>query len=228
MRYVAFVNCRHQLVNVVFEMDDCVVNLNHNSLLTPLIFTIMRTTAFRNSKRIKWSAYRNYSFESFTFLSNPKANSMKTFVFILFTVIISSQTFAQETSVDYLDVDREKSTPKEVLKLAETASDWDVSKSTDYDSRNKPFTVVFKSNKGFIELTYDRNGRVIQSNEVFKKVNMPTQLTLYVLRQYPEYKIVDNKYKYKFEIGKVTESSYSIVLQNGDEKKHLLFHNRIN
>lgn len=187
----------------------------------------MRTTAFNESKRIRWSAYRNYSVQSFNFLSLPKSNFAKTFALVLFALVISNQVLAQEIQDDFLAMNSNNSTPKEVLKLAESASQWDVTKSEDFDGRNKLYTVVFKSNKGFISRTYDKKGNIVQSREVFKRVHLPEQLTKYVLQQYPDYKIVDNKYKSTSEIGKGVKSSYAIVLQSGDQKKHLKFKNHI-
>ena len=187
----------------------------------------MRTTAFNDSKRIRWSGYRNYSVQSFNLLSIYKSNIMRTFAFVLFSMIITHQSYAQETLENYLAVDRENTTPKEVLKLTETASKYDVTKSQDFDGRNKPYTVVFKSNKGFISRTYDKKGNIVQSREVFKRVHLPEQLTKYVLQQYPNYKIVDNKYKSTSETGKGMKSSYDNVLQSGVQKKHLKFKNHI-
>ena len=210
---------------MILEMNDSVVDLNCISLLTPINISIMRTTTFKNSKRIKWSTYRNYSVESFTIFLNPKSIHMKTVMLILFTLIFSAQTFAQEAKKDYLDADRKNASPKEVLELVETAAELDVTKQSDFDGRDKPYTVVFKSNKGAIHLTYDKKGKVIHSNELFKNINLPYQLTNYVLRQYPDHKIVGNKYKLYSKNGKVTKSSYNIVVQNGNVKKHLEFNN---
>lgn len=187
----------------------------------------MRTTVFKNSKRIRWSDYRNYSVESLNIFSNPKTTHMKTFSLILFVIIFSGNTFGQKTKNDYLDTNRKNSAPKEVLKLAETASGMDVTKNSDFDGRNKPYRVVFKSNKGSIKLTYDRNGKVIHSNEVFKNIDVPYQLKNYVIRQYPNHRIVGNKYKLFSKNGKITKSSYNIVVQNGEEKKRLEFNNSI-
>ena len=187
----------------------------------------MRTTVFKSSKRIRWSDYRNYSVESLNIISNAKTIRMKTFSLILFIIVFYGHTFGQKTTNDYLDTDRNNSAPMEVMKLVETASEMDVLKNPDFDGRNKPYRVVFKSNKGSIELTYDKNGKVVHSKEVFKNVNMPYQLKKYIMSKYPNHRIVGNKYKLYSKNGKVTRSSYNLVVQNGEERKHLQFDNGI-
>ena len=124
-----------------------------------------------------------------------------------------------ERNEEFVEVVVNKSSQKEAEFLAEIIANWDVSESTKFDARNKPFTTIFKSNKGIAEVTYDSKGLVVAADQRLKNVVLPSQLVQLVSKRYEGWVIVNNKYLVTYKKGNKVEKTYQLVIQKGTEKK---------
>ena len=124
-----------------------------------------------------------------------------------------------EVNEEYVTAVYNNSSQTEATYLSGVIAQWDARESSKFDSRNKPFTTVFKSNKGFAEVTYNNNGEVLAAEKRFKNVTLPTQISKLVAKRYEDWVIVQNKYSVSYEQGKEVEKTYVLTLRKGKEKK---------
>ena len=126
---------------------------------------------------------------------------------------------AMELNKEYLAVVHENASQEEVEFLSQIVSQWDVRESPKFEARKKPFTAVFKSNKGFAEVKYDSQGRVIAAEKRLKNVVLPSQIQKLVFQRYQDWTIVQNKFKMSYKQGFDVKKTYEITILKGDEKK---------
>jgi len=126
-----------------------------------------------------------------------------------------------ELNKEYVTSVHEKSYQKEAEFLSGIIAEWDVRKSSKFDSRKNEFTTVFKSNKGYAEVTYDNQGRVNAVEKRLKNVILPTQITQIVSKRYENWVIVQNKYDVSYKLGYDVKKTYELTLQKGTEKKRI-------
>ena len=124
-----------------------------------------------------------------------------------------------ELNNEYVNAIFEETKQNEADFLTGIIAQWDARESSKFDSRNKPFTTVFKSNKGFAEVTYDQKGLIVSAEKRFKNVELPEQLTLLIAKRHKDWVMVQNKYNVSYEAGSDVKSFYYITLRKGNEKK---------
>ncbi len=120
-----------------------------------------------------------------------------------------------------MTVVHEKASQHEAEFLSGIIAEWDVRKSSKFDSRKNEFTAVFKSNKGYAEVTYDNQGRVNAVEKRLKNVILPTQITQIVYKRYENWVIVQNKYNVSYKLGYDVIKTYELTLKKGTEKKRI-------
>ncbi len=126
-----------------------------------------------------------------------------------------------EINKEYVTVVHEKASQKEAEFLSGIISEWDVRKSSNFDSRKNEFTAVFKSNKGYAEVTYDNQGLVNAVEKRLTNVVLPTQITQLVAKRYENWVIVQNKYNVSYKQGYDVKKTYELTLKKGTEKKRI-------
>lgn len=120
----------------------------------------------------------------------------------------------------YLAAVQEKAAPRDAKYLEGIVSQWDATKSTKFDSRRDPFKVMFNSNRGNVEVIFDRDGQVMSSKETYNKVSLPLQLKKVVYHRYTDWKVIDTKYKVSYEKDQDVSRTYFITLEkDGNEKR---------
>ena len=112
-------------------------------------------------------------------------------------------------------------TPKAVREYQNMASEYDVTKSYQFDGRNSPFTLVFRTEKGTITANYDANGEVISSKEQFRNVAPPTDMVKKVLSEYDGWKLVKSNYYVSYNKNKSTVAYHTLQITNGKKKKSI-------
>jgi hypothetical protein len=96
-----------------------------------------------------------------------------------------------------------------------------VRNSSKFESRREPFKTVFKSNKGFAEVTYDNLGRVIAVEKRLKDVVLPSQITKVVFKRYQDWTIVQNKFRMSYKQGTDVKKTYELTIKKGNETKRI-------
>ncbi|TMU54682.1 hypothetical protein [Flagellimonas algicola] len=124
-------------------------------------------------------------------------------------------------NLDYLDGVQGKTTPDQVRFLEGIVADWDVSKVSQFDGRSELFRVVFKSNKGQINVAFDGEGKIKLATEKFKNVKMPAHIQQMIKEKYPQWKPIENLYLVTYRNGRKTTKTLKVKLEKGNNTKHL-------
>ena len=122
---------------------------------------------------------------------------------------------------EYLTEVHENAAQEEVKFLSGIVAKYDVRNSSKFEAKRKPFKTIFKSNKGFAEVTYDNLGRVIAVEKRLKDVALPSQISKVVYKRHQDWTIVKNKFSMSYKQGSDVEKTYELTLVKGNEKKKI-------
>ncbi len=126
------------------------------------------------------------------------------------------------SNYNYLNEVQDGLKPRQVKYLENVASNWDVSSSRQFDGRKgEPFSVTFKLKNGNLYASYDSKGKIVSAIERFSNFAMPKSVGNEILRQYPNWKIVTNRYSILYYRNKRTKKSFKVLVRKGKQKKWL-------
>lgn len=126
---------------------------------------------------------------------------------------------------EYLNNVQSNLTPYQVRYLENIVSYWDVAKSEKFDGRKgEPFSVNFKLKDGHITASYDSNGKIISAMERFSNFTIPKSVGKEVLQEYPDWKIVKNRYSVWYGRNNSTKRVFKLLIRKGNQKKWLKVH----
>ena len=86
----------------------------------------------------------------------------------------------------------------------------------DYEDYERYF-VEFRQGKGHLSATYDSNGKLISVVEKYHDIRLPLSISYSVLKTYPGWQIVGDKYTYSQKNGEVTKKEYTVKLKKENE-----------
>lgn len=143
---------------------------------------------------------------------------MKTLGLVLAVSVLSSFGFAQDLKTNlvaynldrvstenlkpaprklnqnYLDEVIDLSMASHIITLEEQISNFDITSAKAYKGNSKPFKTIFKTNKGSIEVSYDKFGRILNSNETYRGVKLPEAVGQSIFRKYSKWTLLDTRY----------------------------------
>jgi hypothetical protein len=164
---------------------------------------------------------------------------MKTFV--IFFLCMSSFIFSQNNN-DFSDLEREdiKELPEIVLRkigddfsiyLPDQHPDYSVQQmqkyfiaynlGKDYEGYDS-YLVIMENDKGTLTATYNNNGKLTRVVEKYENVKLPNEVVVSVLKAFPGWGIVDDKYNYTQEDGDVKKQQYVIHIKKDNKKQRLV------
>ncbi|WP_147415842.1 hypothetical protein [Ulvibacterium marinum] len=164
---------------------------------------------------------------------------MKKIVISLITVGMVSFGFAQNSNADldfykYRELDISGSnhkylyevqdvvTPRRVKYLENGVTNWNVLASKEFVGRkDETFKVTFKLKDGNIYALYGSNGSIVSAIERFSNFAMPKSVGNDIIKQYPDWNIVKNRYSILYHHGDGTKRRFKVLIQKGDRKKWL-------
>ena len=132
--------------------------------------------------------------------------------------LISSTSVKSSRNSDYLTKINDRYNSDDLLILEKKVSEYDVTRSTNFDGRTKTFTVKFVATKGAIEAIYDENGIILSTTEKFKDVNLPVPVRHTAFNLYPDWQISGNVYSVNYYRNKDAEKTYKLKLTKGKKK----------
>lgn len=129
---------------------------------------------------------------------------------------------APGSNFKYVNEVQDDLTPGQVKYLEQVVANWDVSTSRKFDGRKgNPFNVTFKLQDGNIDAFYDNKGKVISAMERFQDFAMPKSVGNEILRQYPNWKIIKNRYSVWYCSGNQPKKNFKVLIQKGKHKRWL-------
>lgn len=126
------------------------------------------------------------------------------------------------SNYEYLNKVQNGLTPNQVKYLEDLVSYWDVTQAEKFDGRRgEPFSVTFRLQNGHIIASYDKKGEVISAVERFSNFAIPKSVGKEVLEQYPNWKIVKNRYSVWYGRNHRTKRVFNLLIRKGNQKKWL-------
>jgi len=124
------------------------------------------------------------------------------------------------SNYEYLTDVQNGLTPNQVKYLEDLVSYWDVTQIEGFDARKgKPFSATFKLERGHIVACYDRDGKIVSAMERFSNFAMPKSVSITILEEYPNWKIIKNRYSVWYNLGDRTKRIFKVQLRKGHQKK---------
>lgn len=84
------------------------------------------------------------------------------------------------------------------------------------------YLVIMKNAKGTLTATYDNRGKLVRVVEKYENVRLPADVIYSVIKAFPDWGIVDDKYMYTQTDGDVLQKHYKVKIKKGRETKKLL------
>lgn len=159
---------------------------------------------------------------------------------IILFLLVSSLSFAQTKSTnqtDELDIEElpevvlkkigedfsiylpDRHPDKAVRQLQDEFIAYDLGK--DYEDYNN-YLVILRNNKGTLTATYNEKGKLTRVVEKYKDIKLPNEVIYSVLKAFPGWGFVDDKYTYTQSDGDVLKKQYKVKINNGKETKRLI------
>ena len=89
------------------------------------------------------------------------------------------------------------------------------------DPKYDSYLVSFRSSKGFLDITYNEDGEMKHSNQMFKDVVLPFELRREVYTNYKGWTMVKNKYVASGKGDMLNKELYRITLENGKNRQNI-------
>lgn len=126
------------------------------------------------------------------------------------------------SNYEYLNEVQNGHTPSQVKFVENMVSYWDVRKSEDFKGlKNQPFEATFRSGLGSIVASYDSDGKILTAKERFKNITLPKRLQIAIVKQYPNWSIVKNRYTLRYTEGKAPKKQFKIKIKKENQRKWL-------
>ena len=127
------------------------------------------------------------------------------------------------TNYEYLDEVQNGLTPDQVKYLENLASYWDVTRTAEFDGRRgQPFSVTFKTERGQIIAAYNSKGKIVSAMERFSDFAMPKTVSKAILKEYPNWKVIKNRYSVWYDLDGRTKKIFKVRIRKGNQKKWLM------
>lgn len=83
------------------------------------------------------------------------------------------------------------------------------------------FLVSVKSSKGYLHATYNKDGKLLKTSQVFKNIPLSVDIRNQVYGQYKGWTILKNKYVASGRLQNIDSEKYIIHLENGKQKERI-------
>ena len=123
---------------------------------------------------------------------------------------------------DYLRKVQNPITPRAVSEYQIMAVNYDVAKSDLFDGRDALFLVIFRTQKGTIEASYDWSGDVVETIERFRNLMLPRKILLSGMKSHSGWRVIGTNYYVYYLKDRTTRVLYTIYISNGRKKKRIL------
>lgn len=168
---------------------------------------------------------------------------MKKFIIIIFAIMLSFG--AQSQDIIQLDETRINFSPTAdlifedypngVVKVKEkfaaqfqsnaigfAKANFDVHRFIDEaDIQSGDVVVTLRSNKGYLEATYDEKGNLLKTSQVFKDIALPSLVRNEIFGEYMGWTMTRNKYQARGLSDQLDEEKYIVVLRKGKDRQRL-------
>lgn len=135
--------------------------------------------------------------------------------FFAFTQTITLPETIISKTYDYSNADKSKNRCANVKKLEQALLNFDHSNiAALYDIKSDIYEVTFKTPKGKIVASFNKNGKIIKTNEVYENIRLPLSILHSIAEKFPQYTVLEDKYLVKYNFNSLNlKQEYEITLK---------------
>jgi hypothetical protein len=85
------------------------------------------------------------------------------------------------------------------------------------------FLVMLSIKDGSLVARYNEKGKLMSVIEKYNNVRMPNDVVLNILKQYPGWKIVKDRYSYSQKEGSIIKKQYDVILEKDNKVKQVVY-----
>lgn len=85
------------------------------------------------------------------------------------------------------------------------------------------FLVMLTIKDGSLVARYNEKGKLMSVIEKYNNVRMPNDVVLNILKQYPGWKIVKDRYSYSQKDGTIIKKQYDVILEKDNKVKQVVY-----
>ena len=148
---------------------------------------------------------------------------------LLFTCVLSlffvlSTTSQNAKNFDYLkDMSLQRNSSK-ISEFQNMIAEYNIKHLAIFKSDQKTtYDVVFKETNCNVVTTYDNSGKIVKSSENYINIKLPHQLTLEVIKTFPNWRILKSQQFIEYNSLTGPESTFVIKIKNDKKSKVLKF-----
>lgn len=155
---------------------------------------------------------------------------MKTLIISLLAIGITGLAYSQEAKLEelsevvveavnykYLSTTDNKEAAVPVKMLERKAAAYDVTTKDYYQDNYDYYSVSFVIPDGKLVAVYDPDGKILRTIEKFKDIQLPDAISKALQDRFPNWEIVQDVYRIRYEDRKGALKNYKIKLQNGEK-----------
>jgi len=155
---------------------------------------------------------------------------MKKLIISLLAIGITGIAYAQEAKLEelsevvveavnykYLSTTDNKEAAVPVKMLERKAAAYDVTTKDYYQDNYDYYSVSFVIPDGKLVAVYDPDGKILRTIEKFKDIQLPDAVSKALQDRFPNWEIVQDVYRIRYEDRKGALKNYKIKLQNGEK-----------
>ncbi|MDU8885602.1 hypothetical protein RXV94_05485 [Yeosuana sp. MJ-SS3] len=117
--------------------------------------------------------------------------------------------------------------PKVVKELQADARNYNIKEAKVYESSEPAvYNVKLKKGKHTLNLTYNNNGQILNSKEVYKNIALPVNLRVKLSKKFPDWIFSKTKLTISFNHNNETQLIYNITLQKNNDIKELTINDK--
>ncbi|WP_053992886.1 hypothetical protein [Mangrovimonas sp. TPBH4] len=165
---------------------------------------------------------------------------MKTLIILGLCMTLGSLGFAQSSLIeidlaamdvvsnktihmDYLKEITYDNTAKYIVDLESKVAKFNISTFEDFErpSEDNTYEVNFKSEKGSIIVSYDKDGNIVSTNEHFEDIKLPKEVRETVFKSHPGWFLLETDYYVDYDYNEPSHKFYKVKIGNGEDKLNL-------
>lgn len=173
------------------------------AIIKVIVLCLITTVSYSQNKKVKKST------------SSVPANNTEMQEVVVISSGKNALVYVRDNNVDL-----------KVTKLQDTFMAYDINNHKDvYGADFMPSSIQvsfeLESGDGKLQATYNEKRKLISVVENYENVALPYNVSRYVYKEYPGWKIVSDKYNYSQENGAITKKEYRLTMTNGNKTKKI-------
>jgi hypothetical protein len=155
---------------------------------------------------------------------------MKKFILSLLVIGLASLAYSQDAKLEelsevvveavnykYLNLSDNKEAAVPVKMLERKAAAYDVTTKDYYQDNYDYYSVSFMIPEGKLVAVYDPDGKILRTIEKYNDIPLPDAVRKAVQDRYPNWEIVKDTYRIRYEDNRGARKNFKLKLENGDK-----------